>query len=46
MTQYSIEPRTRKYGYGFLSFPRKYRKQLLHTGQDSLKAASENVYIP
>ena len=27
MTQYSIEPRTRKYvkGYGFLSFTRKYK---------------------
>ena len=30
MTQYSIKPRTRKYvkGYGFLSFARKYKKQL------------------
>ena len=30
MTQYSIKPRTRKNvkGYGFLSFARKYKKQL------------------
>ena len=37
MTRYSIEPRTRKYvkGYGFLSFARKYKKQLLNTGQDA-----------
>ena len=28
MTQYSTEPKTRKYvkGYGFLSFARKYKK--------------------
>ena len=34
MRQYSIEPRTRKYvtGCGFLSFARKYRKQLFQTG--------------
>ena len=34
MTQYSIEPRTRKYikGYVLLSFARKYQKQLLDTG--------------
>ena len=34
MQQYSIEPRTRKYvtGHGFLSFERKYKKQLLDTG--------------
>ena len=37
MTQYSAEPKTRKYvkGYGFLPFVRnssnKYRKQLLDT---------------
>ena len=39
MTQYSIEPRTRKYvkGYGFLSFARKYRKQLLDIGLGALK---------
>ena len=45
MTQYSIESRTRKCvkGYGFLSFARKYEKQLLDTGLDSLKTASEKV---
>ena len=33
MKQYFLEPRTRKYvkGYGFLSFVRKYEKQLLDT---------------
>ena len=33
MAPYSIEPRTRKYGtgYRFLSFARKYKKQLLDT---------------
>ena len=43
MRQYSVEPRTRKYvkGYEFLSFPRKYEKQLLDTGLDSLKTASK-----
>ena len=37
MRRYSIEPRTRKYlkGYGFLSFARKYKKQLLDTGLDA-----------
>ena len=36
MTWYSIEPRTRKCvkGYGFLSFERKYKKQLFYTGID------------
>ena len=45
MRQYSIEPRTRKYvkRYGLLSFAKKYKKQLLDTGLDSLKAASKNV---
>ena len=45
MRRYSIEPRTRKYvkGYGFLSFARKYKKQLLDTGLDCLKTASEIV---
>ena len=45
MAGYSIEPRTRKYveGYGFLSFPRKYKKQLLDTGLDSLKIASKKL---
>ena len=43
MTRYSIEPRTRKCvkGYGFLSFARKYKTQLLHTGLDSLKTTSK-----
>ena len=43
MVQCSIEPRTRKYikGYEFLSFARKYKKQLLDTGLDSLKTASK-----
>ena len=41
MRQYSIGPRTRKYvkGYRFSSFARKYEKQLLNTGLDSLKTA-------
>ena len=49
ITQYSIEPRTRKYvkGYGFLSFARnfsnQYKKQLWDTGLDALKIASEKV---
>ena len=39
MTQYSIEPKTRKYvkGYGFLLFARKYKKQILNKGQDAFK---------
>ena len=43
MTQYSIEPRTRKYvkGYGFLSFARRYKKQLLDKGL----GASEKLSI-
>ena len=42
MMWYSIEPKTRKYvkGYGFLSFARKYRKQLLDTGLVAPKIAS------
>ena len=45
MRRYSIEQRTRKYvkGYRFLSFARKYKKQLLDTGIDSLKIASKKV---
>ena len=41
MMQYSIEPRARKYvkGNRFLSFARKYEKQLLDTELD----ASKNV---
>ena len=44
MTRYSIEPGTRKYvkGYEFLSFVRKYKKQLLDAGLDSLKTAFKN----
>ena len=45
MWRYSIEPKTRKQikGYGFLSFARKYKKQFLDTGVDSLKAASKKI---
>ena len=45
MMPYSVEPRTRKYveEYGFLSFARKYEKQLLDTRLDSLKTASKKV---
>ena len=45
MRQYSIEPRTRKYvkGYGSLSFTRKYKKQLLDAGLDSLNCFSKVV---
>ena len=45
MQQYSIEPRTRKCveWYGFLSFAKKYEKQLLEAGLDSLKTASQKV---
>ena len=43
MRWYSIEPRTRRNvkEYGFLSFSRKYRKQLLDT--DSLRNASKKA---
>ena len=42
MTLHSIEPRTRKYveGYGFLSFARKYKKQVLDKGLDASKKSS------
>ena len=45
MQRYSKEPRTRKYvkGYGFLSFTRKDKKQLLDAELDSLKTTSKNV---
>ena len=45
MWRYSIEPKTRNQikGYGFLSFARKYKKQFLDTGVDSLKAASKKI---
>ena len=41
MTRYSIEQKARKYvkGYGFLSFARKYKKQILDKGLH----ASKNV---
>ena len=40
MRRYSIELRARKYvrGYRFLSFARKYQKQLLDTGLDAVKS--------
>ena len=39
MTRYSIEPRIIKYvkRYGFLSFARKCKKQLIDTGLDASK---------
>ena len=39
MWRYSLEPRTTKFvkGYEFLSFARKYKKQLLDTGLDAVK---------
>ena len=39
MTRYSIKQRARKHvkGYGFLSIPRKYKKQLLNTGLNASK---------
>ena len=42
MARYSTESRTIKYvkGYGLLSFSRKYKRQFLDTGLDSLKSAS------
>ena len=45
MMRYSLEPRTRKHvkGYGFLSFARKYKKQLLDTELDALKTVSKKV---
>ena len=43
--RYSIEPKTRKYvkGCTFLSYARKYQKQLLDTRLDSLKTASKKL---
>ena len=45
MTQYSIEPRARKYvkGYGFLSFARKYKKQLFNKRLDAFKKSSLQI---
>ena len=42
MTQYSVE-RDIKLKCGFLSFARKYRKQLLNIRLDTLKTASKKV---
>ena len=43
MRWYSIQTRTRKQvnQYGFSSFLRKYKKQLLDTGLDAVKTASK-----
>ena len=45
MRPYSIEVRTRKYvkEYGFLSFAKKYEKQLLDKGIDSLKTNNNHI---
>ena len=42
MTQYFIEPKTRKYvkRYGFLSFAIKYQKQIFDKGLDASKKSS------
>ena len=42
MQRYFKEPRKRKYvkEYGFSSFTRKYKKQLLDTGIDASKKSS------
>ena len=37
MRHYAIEPRPSKNVYGFLSFARKYKKQLLETGLNASK---------
>ena len=45
MQRYSIEPRTKKCvkRYEFLSFARKYRKQLLNTELDGVKNGFKQV---
>ena len=45
MRRYSLEQTTWKYvnGYGFLSFVRQYKKQLLSTRLNSLDTASKRV---
>ena len=45
MRRYSTEPRTRKHVkvYGFLSYARKYKKQLLDTGLYAVKTAFKKV---
>ena len=42
MTRYSVEKRTKTYvkGFGFFSFARKYKKQLLDTGLNASKKSS------
>ena len=45
MRRYSLEQTTRNYvnGYGFLSFLRQYKKQLLNARLNSLDTASKRV---
>ena len=45
MMQFSVEPRARKYvkEHGFLSFARKYKKQLLETELDAVNTASRTA---
>ena len=45
MRRYSTEPRTRKYvkEYGFSSFARKYKKQLLNAGLDASKKVAHKA---
>ena len=45
MRRYSVEPRAQKYveGNGFLSFARKYKKQVMDTRLDAVKTASKKV---
>ena len=45
MRRYSTEPRTKRYvkGNGFLSIGRKYEKQLLDRGLDTVKTSSKKV---
>ena len=40
---YRIKNKKYVQGYGFLSFTRKYKKQLFDTGLDALKTASKKV---
>ena len=45
MRRYSTDKRTRKYVkvYGFLSFARKYKKQLFDTEIDAVETASKKL---
>ena len=45
MRRYSVEPRAQKYveGNGFLSFARKYKKQVMDTRLDAVKTTSKKV---